>query len=107
MFSLPVYVLVLGLPVLYLFRLRLRSLFYPTAVTDDGPAVASSSTSSTTEPKPAKNIMQPARNDLLPPKDDLFTLEELRQYDGSNPDKPIYVSIKGAGPYVFLYQMSG
>ncbi|KAJ3716468.1 cytochrome b5-like heme/steroid binding domain-containing protein [Lentinula raphanica] len=39
--------------------------------------------------------MQPERTDLLPPKDDPFTLEDLRNYDGSVAGKPIYVSIKG------------
>ncbi|KAH7911015.1 cytochrome b5-like heme/steroid binding domain-containing protein [Hygrophoropsis aurantiaca] len=39
--------------------------------------------------------MQPPRNDLDPPKDDPFTAEELSQYNGSDPNKPIYVAIKG------------
>lgn len=43
-----------------------------------------------------KSIMQPARDDLQPPKDDPITLEELKQYNGSDPLKPIYVAIKGA-----------
>ena len=42
-----------------------------------------------------KTIMQPARTDLDPPKDDPFTLEQLREFDGSDPSKPVYVSIKG------------
>ena len=43
-----------------------------------------------------KSIMQPPRNDLPPPKDDPFTLAQLREFDGSDPSKPLYVSIKGA-----------
>ncbi|KIY43690.1 progesterone binding protein [Fistulina hepatica ATCC 64428] len=39
--------------------------------------------------------MQPSIPDLLPPKDDPFTLEELKPFDGSDPSRPIYVSIKG------------
>ncbi|KAJ7089996.1 progesterone binding protein [Mycena epipterygia] len=39
--------------------------------------------------------MQPAREDLAPPKDDPFTLAQLKEFDGSDPSKPIYVSIKG------------
>ncbi|KAH7923159.1 cytochrome b5 [Leucogyrophana mollusca] len=39
--------------------------------------------------------MQPPRTDLDPPKDDPFTVEQLKQYDGSDPSKPIYVAIKG------------
>ncbi|KAI0035468.1 progesterone binding protein [Vararia minispora EC-137] len=39
--------------------------------------------------------MQAERTDLAPPKDDPFTLEQLKVFDGSDPSKPIYVSIKG------------
>ncbi|OAX41140.1 cytochrome b5 [Rhizopogon vinicolor AM-OR11-026] len=39
--------------------------------------------------------MQPPRDDLDPPKDDPFTLEQLKEFDGSDLSKPIYVSIKG------------
>ncbi|EIN09923.1 cytochrome b5, partial [Punctularia strigosozonata HHB-11173 SS5] len=30
-----------------------------------------------------------------PPKDDPYTLEQLKEFDGSDPSKPIYVAIKG------------
>lgn len=43
-----------------------------------------------------KSIMQAERSDLAPPKDDPFTLDQLKQFDGSDPSKPIYVAIKGA-----------
>ncbi|ETW81204.1 hypothetical protein HETIRDRAFT_46209 [Heterobasidion irregulare TC 32-1] len=39
--------------------------------------------------------MQAERSDLAPPKDDPFTLDQLKQFDGSDPSKPIYVAIKG------------
>ncbi|KAI9061684.1 progesterone binding protein [Trametes sanguinea] len=39
--------------------------------------------------------MQPPKTDLAPPKDVPFTVEQLKQYDGSDPSKPIYVAIKG------------
>ncbi|KAL1709547.1 cytochrome b5-like heme/steroid binding domain-containing protein [Schizophyllum commune] len=39
--------------------------------------------------------MQAENPNLLPPKDDPFTLEELRAFDGTDPARPIYVSIKG------------
>ncbi|KAI0364428.1 progesterone binding protein [Pilatotrama ljubarskyi] len=39
--------------------------------------------------------MQPPQANLAPPKDDPFTVEQLKQYDGSDPSKPIYVAIKG------------
>ena len=51
--------------------------------------------------RPLKSVMQSAREDLAPPKDDPFTTEELKQYDGSDTSKPIYVAIKG-GYYLFL-----
>ncbi|KAI0312244.1 cytochrome b5-like heme/steroid binding domain-containing protein [Amylostereum chailletii] len=53
------------------------------------------------EPEPAqsqeetKSIMQAERTDLAPPKDDPFTLEQLKQFDGVDESKPIYVAIKG------------
>lgn len=48
-----------------------------------------------TTQRPLKTIMQPARDDLHPPKDDPYTTEELKKYDGSTPELPIYVAIKG------------
>ncbi|KAJ7642862.1 cytochrome b5-like heme/steroid binding domain-containing protein [Mycena rosella] len=42
-----------------------------------------------------KTIMQPAHTDLAPPKDDPFTLAQLAPFNGTDPSKPIYVSIKG------------
>jgi len=45
--------------------------------------------------KPLKSIMQSPRTDLAPPKDDPFTTEQLKQFDGSDSSKPIYVAIKG------------
>ncbi|KAI9376505.1 cytochrome b5-like heme/steroid binding domain-containing protein [Aspergillus egyptiacus] len=32
---------------------------------------------------------------LAPPKDDLITVEELAKCDGTDPNRPIYVAIKG------------
>lgn len=46
----------------------------------------------------SKTIMQPARDDLQPPKDDPWTLQQLKEFDGSDPSKPIYVAIKGTIP---------
>jgi hypothetical protein len=37
----------------------------------------------------------PANAPPPPPKDDPFTQEQLKQFDGSNANEPIYVSIKG------------
>ena len=45
--------------------------------------------------KKLKTVMQPPRPDLAPPKDDPFTTEQLKQFDGTDPTKPIYVAIKG------------
>ncbi|RHZ57030.1 hypothetical protein Glove_395g46 [Diversispora epigaea] len=37
----------------------------------------------------------PANVNLAEPKDTSFTLDELKQYDGSDATKPIYVAVKG------------
>jgi hypothetical protein len=84
------YVLILALPVAFLFRRRI----WPTSIATT--TSANDSVPAHVDPKPVKNIMQPPRQDLQPPKDDPFTLEQLKEYDGSDPEKPIYVSIKGA-----------
>lgn len=47
----------------------------------------------------SSTVMQPPQTDLAPPKDDPFTVEQLKQYDGSDPSKPIYVAIKGASAF--------
>ena len=62
-----------------------------------------SNDSSNQEKKSAPTIMQPERPDLPPPKDDPFTQEELRAFDGSDPNKPIYVAIKGAPRWLALH----
>src|SRR6266576_5374310 len=68
------------------------------------------STSSTTRvpeedsDRELKSVMQPPRTDLEDPKDDPFTPEELREYDGSIPGKPIYVAIKGSY-YTWLHYL--
>ncbi|KAL0957117.1 hypothetical protein HGRIS_003210 [Hohenbuehelia grisea] len=84
MFSLVIYALVLALPAAYLLHRRSK------------PSSPSTSPqlSQKQENKP-KSIMQAPRDDLQPPKDDPFTLEQLKQFDGSDPSKPIYVAIKG------------
>lgn len=49
-----------------------------------------------TSPKPrAGNIMQPPNESLAEPLDVPYTQEQLREFDGSDPSKPIYVAIKG------------
>ncbi|KAK7014420.1 putative steroid-binding protein 3 [Favolaschia claudopus] len=78
------YALALLLPAAYLASRYLRSTTPPAL-----------STPASTEEKPVKSIMQAPRDDLAPPKDDPFTLAQLKEFDGSNPSKPIYVSIKG------------
>lgn len=58
--------------------------------------VGKSKSSSQENSTSATKMMQPARTDLPPPKDDPFTQEDLKAFDGTNPDQPIYVAIKGA-----------
>lgn len=49
-----------------------------------------------TNPKPrAGSIMQPPNENLAEPLNIPYTQEQLRQFDGSDPSKPIYVAIKG------------
>lgn len=83
MLSQVTYGLVLGLPILFLLLRRSLSPSRPVA-------------SQPEENKSLKTIMQPPRDDLDPPKEDPFTLEQLKEFDGSDLSKPIYVSIKGA-----------
>ena len=55
-----------------------------------------SDTSSTNSKTTTTSVMQPARTDLPPPKGDPFTQEQLKDFDGSDSSKPVYVAIKGA-----------
>jgi hypothetical protein len=85
MFLVVIYGLVLALPLLFLVQRRALSQSRQSPPVDSPPE----------EKKSLKTIMQPPRDDLDPPKDDPFTLDELKQFDGSDNSKPIYVSIKG------------
>ncbi|KAG1752853.1 cytochrome b5 [Suillus lakei] len=87
MFLVVIYGFVLALPLLFLVRRHSLS-----------PSPSPQSPQVDTQPeeqKSLKTIMQPPRDDLDPPKDDPFTLDQLKQFDGSDSSKPIYVSIKG------------
>ncbi|CAA7263468.1 unnamed protein product [Cyclocybe aegerita] len=94
MLSLVKYALAFLIPVSYLFLSHrypaLRTRFLPIFCSPAEQTPAEKDTK-----KPLKSIMQSTRTDLAPPKDDPFTTEELKQYDGSDPSKPIYVAIKG------------
>jgi membrane-associated progesterone receptor component len=82
-----VYALIFLVPALFLYLSYLH--FRPSSQTQSPPI----------EPErkqtPLKTIMQAARDDLAPPKEDPFTVEELKEFDGSDPEKPVYVAIKG------------
>jgi membrane-associated progesterone receptor component len=82
--SAPLYVLLLCLPLAFFCHRRFYSQPADQPVTRD-----------LKQDKPLKTIMQAPRDDLAPPKDNPFSLEELKQYNGSDPSKPIYVAIKG------------
>ena len=56
--------------------------------------------------KPLKPIMQSVNADLAPPKDDPYTPEQLAEYDGKDPSKPILVAIKGTEPIKSLESLS-
>ncbi|KAJ7624547.1 cytochrome b5 [Roridomyces roridus] len=81
------YALVLVLPVAYLAHRYLSTTPMPPAPAEPAPAADAK--------EPAKSVMSAPRDDLAPPKDDPFTQAELAAFDGSDPSKPIYVSIKG------------
>lgn len=82
-----VYVLAFSLPIL--FYIRQCRAHLPSSGT------SAATTTETDEDKSLKTIMQPPRDDLDPPKRDPITLKELEEYDGSDPSRTIYVSIKG------------
>jgi hypothetical protein len=82
--------LALIIPAAFIFRKRFST-----------PPLSTSQPTLDTKEKPVKSIMQAAREDLAPPKDDPYTLESLKEFDGSDPSKPIYVSIKGM--HAFFY----
>ena len=65
------------------------------------PCLLTTSKTTVTSSTAKRKIMQPEREDLLPPKDDPFTQEELKAYDGTDANKPIYVAIKGASSSSF------
>ena len=83
MLGLLKYVLALVIPAVYIFYRRHSSPIVTEVPTEED------------NKRPLKSIMQPAREDLAPPKDDPYTTEQLKQYDGSDPTKPILVAIKG------------
>ena len=89
MLELVKYVVAFFVPIVYLIYRRRTSPAVITAV----PAEDNN--------RPLKTVMQAAREDLAPPKDDPFTTEELKEYDGSDLSKPIYVAIKGERFYSF------
>ena len=85
------FALLLAIPAILIYR----SIFATQTITT--PTAATSEKNEKSEEEP-KTIMQPPRTDLDPPKNDPFTLEQLKEFDGSDPSKPIYVSIKGMFP---------
>lgn len=78
---------------LILVPLASLAFFYLNADSDDAQRPASPTPTATQEQP--KTLMQAPSADLAPPKDDPFTLESLKEYDGTDESKPIYVSIKG------------
>jgi hypothetical protein len=78
----------------------------PVGKKDRGDTATTATT--TTATSTMSTIMQAPRDDLQPPKDDPFTQEQLRAYDGSDQNKPVYVAIKGTSlvvvtVFVLLY----
>ena len=90
--QLALYSLLLAVPVVYIARRTFTSA--------TPKAMASANEKKDEEPK---TLMQPPREDLQLPKDDPITLEQLKEFDGSDPSKPIYVSIKGTTLLTVVY----
>jgi membrane-associated progesterone receptor component len=94
MLSLLIYALVLLLPAVYLsFRHFRHSQTHTFAREPERKETA------------PKTIMQAPRDDLAPAKDDPFTVEELKQFDGNDPTKPIYVAIKSELERGYVYEL--
>jgi hypothetical protein len=92
--ELALYGLALAFPLALLLQRFVVGESKPEPVTkksESEPAPSSKENSSTT----TTTIMQAERTDLAPPKDDPFTQEELKAFDGTDTDKPVYVAIKG------------
>lgn len=96
--QLALYALAFALPLTYFFYHRQSK---ANAVPDTVPAEDSAQSK-----KPLKSIMQAPKDNLAPPKDDPFTTEQLKEFDGSDPSKPIYVAIKGALSVLFSLKLT-
>lgn len=90
--------LLLVVPAVLLYRRVRADTTTPHANTAENPQPEAKAAE---EEKP-KTIMQPAKTDLAPPKDDPFTLKQLKEFDGSDSSKPIYVAIKGAWRIIYF-----
>lgn len=84
--------LLLALPAAYYFQSWLVRKSSPPSSDSQNTSEKENAGTEKSEDKP---IMQAERTDLAPPKDDPYTLEQLKEFDGSDPSKPIYVAIKG------------
>lgn len=87
------YALALVIPVAALYQ------YLRASDTKPEPEMESKSDGDSEEKSGGATIMQPERSDLPAPKDDPFTQDELKAFDGSDPDTPIYVAIKGIPPF--------
>ncbi|PAV18459.1 cytochrome b5 [Pyrrhoderma noxium] len=84
----------LSLPILIVLGRIFRSTASSTSIRSSSPS-NDDLTEEEKEERETTSVMSPENTDLAPPQDDPFTLEQLRAFDGSDPEKPIYVSIKG------------
>lgn len=91
MIQLLKYVVALVIPIAYIFYRRSSPKAIPVPAEDNK--------------RPLKSIMQAATADLAPPKDDPYSTIQLKEYDGSDPTKPIFVAIKGK-LFLYIYGLS-
>ena len=81
---------------LILVILSVPVLYYLYLVPEKRPENSTTTTSNEkeAEDEQPKTVMQPENPELAPPRDDPFTAEQLKEFDGSDESKPIYVAIK-------------
>lgn len=77
--------IILSVPILYYL--------YLVPSTPANPLATTSNEKKDADEQP-ETVMQPENPELAPPRDDPFTVEQLKEFDGSDESKPIYVAIK-------------
>jgi len=83
--------LVLAIPLVYVYKLSEEASKDDDREKDDDKPDNDNDTEMATNLVPNTNSLAP----LPPPRDDPFTQDQLKEFDGTDSSKPIYISIKG------------